>query len=635
SGTLVADQVSLVASGTDESHTLNATVALPSLTVATALAGGFDAAASTWTGELRELELGVAAVQPWTLAEPVALTLSPERQSVQGLCLAAPDGGEACLDIDSEPRTRDLAVRGRLRALPLGALAGRRVPDVVVDGSLDAEVDLTWRDGSVDGIAGLNVGEASFALLTPEGTADEPIPFSVSGSATVRAGRLNAEADLQVADSGSGRLELTVDDVLDRVSPIDSTLRFDLDDIAFVSVFLPGVDVDAGTFDAEVNLGGTLAAPVPSGSAMIRDAALLVDAAGTRVREFDISIEPAGDQRLAYRGTARVGDGTLSLDGSTRIDAGERWATTVAIDGENAELVRLPDWSVTASPDLTVAYADGRVDISGAIVVPAATVTLDDLPDQAVTASGDAVVHGDEEADAGGLSYRLDLTVSAGDSVRLSGFGLETGLTGELRLSGGDEQGLRGVGALRLVDGRFEAYGQSLAIERGRLNFTGSLTNPLLDFRAVREVGDVRVGIQMAGSVESPRSSLFSQPPLTEADALSYLLTGRPLSAAGSGDGSLLNGAALALGLSQAGKVAAQISASLGLDELGIEGSGEDGRLLAGKWLGESLYLQYAYGIFDKLGSLLVRLSLSERLTLETRSGRQQSLDLVYSVGRD
>ncbi len=633
-GEFVVERGSLVASGTAGSHTLNATVTLPSLTLAAALGGGFDAATPAWAGQLREFELGVTGAQPLALVEPVALSLSPARQRVAALCLAAPDAGEACLDVESELHSGDLALRGRLRALPLGLLAAR-LSDVAVDGTLDADVDLNWQGGRVDGSAGLNLREASFALLSPDGTRDEAIPLVVSASATVRAGRLDAEADIGVGDSGRGRVDLALDDLLDRASPIDAALSFDLDDIAFVSVFLPGVEVDAGTFDAQASIGGTLAEPLPSGSATIRGAELLVDASGTQVRELDVSIEPAGNRRLAYRGTARVGDGRLGLDGWARIAAGGRWETTLAVDGDRAELVRLPDWSVTASPDLTVAYADGRVDVAGAIAVPAASVTLDDLPDQAVTASGDAVVHGEGGADTGGLAYRLDLTVSAGDAVRLSGFGLETGLTGDLRLNGSDQQGLRGIGVLNLVDGRFEAYGQSLDIERGRLNFTGSLTNPLLDFRAVRGVGDVRVGMQMAGSVESPRSSLFSEPPLTEADTLSYLLTGRPLSAAGSGDGSLLNSAALALGLSQAGKIAAEISASLGLDELGIEGSGEDGRLLAGKWLGDSLYLQYAYGIFDKLGSLLVRLSLSERLTLETRSGQQQSLDLVYSVGRD
>ena len=47
------------------------------------------------------------------------------------------------------------------------------------------------------------------------------------------------------------------------------------------------------------------------------------------------------------------------------------------------------------------------------------------------------------------------------------------------------------------------------------------------------------------------------------------------------------------------------------------------------------MYLQYALGLFDKIGSVLIRYRINDRLQLESRTGTEQSLDLVYRVERE
>ncbi|MEM7610992.1 MAG: translocation/assembly module TamB domain-containing protein, partial [Pseudomonadota bacterium] len=99
-------------------------------------------------------------------------------------------------------------------------------------------------------------------------------------------------------------------------------------------------------------------------------------------------------------------------------------------------------------------------------------------------------------------------------------------------------------------------------------------------------------------------------------------------------EGNALADAALLLGVRQAIGVSGAIRDSVGLDTLTLSGTGRDGRLLAGKQLSPNLYLQYAYGVFDQLSTVLVRLKLNDRLSLESTSGADQSIDLIYSVGR-
>ncbi|MEM9336217.1 MAG: translocation/assembly module TamB domain-containing protein, partial [Pseudomonadota bacterium] len=119
------------------------------------------------------------------------------------------------------------------------------------------------------------------------------------------------------------------------------------------------------------------------------------------------------------------------------------------------------------------------------------------------------------------------------------------------------------------------------------------------------------------------------------AEALSYVLTGRPLSGGQStSDADLLNQAAFALGLSQAGSVAAQIRAGLGLDTLELDGGASAGRIVAGKRIGDRLLVEYGYGIVDKLGTLLLRYQLTSRIILESRTGSMSALDVLYSVKR-
>lgn len=123
---------------------------------------------------------------------------------------------------------------------------------------------------------------------------------------------------------------------------------------------------------------------------------------------------------------------------------------------------------------------------------------------------------------------------------------------------------------------------------------------------------------------------------MAEADALSYLVIGRPLSQATSTEGNELSGAALSLGIKQATRIAEQIGQTLGLDQLSLTGDGGDTTaLVAGKQINPRTYARYSYGVFSRLGTLLLRYKLSRRLSLEAGTGEIQSLELLYSVETD
>jgi translocation and assembly module TamB len=100
--------------------------------------------------------------------------------------------------------------------------------------------------------------------------------------------------------------------------------------------------------------------------------------------------------------------------------------------------------------------------------------------------------------------------------------------------------------------------------------------------------------------------------------------------------GSTLQAAALSLGLRQALPAVQRLGTSLGLDELTVQSTASDaGAVMAGKYLSPRVYIRYSYGLFNRIGGLLLRFRVNERLSLETRSGDQKSMDLLYTVEKE
>ena len=113
-------------------------------------------------------------------------------------------------------------------------------------------------------------------------------------------------------------------------------------------------------------------------------------------------------------------------------------------------------------------------------------------------------------------------------------------------------------------------------------------------------------GIHVTGRLQQPRVELFSIPALGQTEALSYLLTGRPLESATSDEGNMMAGAALALGLSGGDRIARSIGDRFGFDEVRIEsgGEGDQASLVVGRYLSPRLYVGYGVGLVESINTL-------------------------------
>ena len=64
-------------------------------------------------------------------------------------------------------------------------------------------------------------------------------------------------------------------------------------------------------------------------------------------------------------------------------------------------------------------------------------------------------------------------------------------------------------------------------------------------------------------------------------------------------------------------------------------GTLDETEMVAGKQLGSDLYVRFAYGLFNRIGTVLARYKIGRNLSIEAASGEDQSLDLIYSVEKE
>lgn len=590
-----------------------------------------------WSGTLQSLALDEPWLGAWSLEAPVGLVVGPGRVELDDACLVHADsalcgglryGGDAD-QLNLRAADFELAVLNPLLP-PTLSLAGR----VSLDAALDSPTSrptgtLTARGGEID--ISLAMSEADVVTTTLG---------SVSVDAALDGYGLDVEAGIASLASGHADLALHTDDLRNPDAAIGGRLSANWPDLAALALLSPAIGQVGGTLSVAIDVGGTAASPEVSGNATVDGGSVAIPEWGIRVDRIDATAQSAGGgslgRSLDFSGSGFLEDQEIRISGMTELDPAAGWPTRINLNGENLLVANRPDAVVFASPDFDVDIRLPRIDVSGTVRVPEALISVEQIAGQGVPASPDSVVHGRVEGESiRPLEVTADVRVELGDSVRYTGSNLDVGLDGALAVSYASGLSPTASGSVSLA-GRYDAYGQSLTLERGELLFAGPLDDPAVDVLAVREIGATTVGIRLTGTLRAPSPSLFSDPLMSDANALSYLMFGRPLSASDDEETASLQSAALALGLQQALPVVQRVGETLGLDELSIEMSEVDaGALMAGKYLSPRVYMSYTYGLFNRIGGFLLRYDINERFSIETRSGDEKSMDLLYSIEKE
>jgi translocation and assembly module TamB len=398
-----------------------------------------------------------------------------------------------------------------------------------------------------------------------------------------------------------------------------------------------------GLLNLDMQIAGTLRQPLFSGGIYLREGLLQLPDAGVTLADIDLRATSAGSNALNLVGEFRSGKGTGAIGGAMMLSPAGRLLADVTVNGTDLQTIRLPQLSLESSPDLAIRIDEEGIDVSGNIVIPTAVARIRSLPGTVVQKSPDVIVHSAERVEAKVAKAETivtgDVNVVLGDNVRFYGFGLESRLDGSLRLRQKRRGALRGTGTVRVRDGFLMGYGKELRVDRGTLNFTGPLDDPGVNVQvsrnAIYEGRQYTVGLRLTGTARNVITTPFSRPAMSERDVLAFLLLDRPASS--SGEDTDLSGAVLALGL---GKMLpggdGGFGSVLGLDEVSFEGSElEQTSVVAGKRITDDLYIRYAFGLFGEPGSFRIRYFLGRGFSVESSTGVNQAIDVIYVVEKD
>ena len=188
-----------------------------------------------------------------------------------------------------------------------------------------------------------------------------------------------------------------------------------------------------------------------------------------------------------------------------------------------------PDLRLVVNGQGTLAVVQKRLDLRGAVNVVDGSIEWEQSPpgrlgpDVVVVGRPRPPARGDNIAD---LPLTLDVDVDLGNRLTFAGAGLETTLTGRVRVTTSADGRLIGNGTIVATNGTYVAFGQRLTIDRGRLIFDGPLDNPALDVVALRKNLAVEAGVELTGTAKLPRVRITSNPPVPENEALAWLITG-------------------------------------------------------------------------------------------------------------
>jgi translocation and assembly module TamB len=602
--------------------------------------GDYDTARRAWRGQLEDATLRFPDGDA-TLLQPAVIEANPVEQRAAPICIKT---GEARLCVEGQRRGSPATWRLLYSAQdwPLRRLLRSLLGWQEFDGRLQGAGWLAQEPGQ-DWAGGMT-------LLVDDPTLDIPRNQFRTEHVRLGGGRLDvfaepdalrANLDLRLVEGTQmhGEVVAAREPRLAMTDyPLRGAIRVESAALTSLPVFVPEIDRSNGRLDASITVAGTLGDPRFDGEFHVRDGRFDLYRTNLLLSGVTLDGRFVGDE-LVFEGSGRTARGSMEFDGRFT------WPDDVMtgamhLRGERLMLADTPDYRILASPNLTLTAGADGYEVNGDVLIPQARITPKDLSTTVGTSPDERVV-GAESAVTGPATLervRSRVRVELGDDVRVDSYGLKAKLGGGVTVITRPGDIVRGDGAINVVEGEYKAFGQYVKIKRGVLSYKmAPLDEPTLDLVGEREIKpeDIVVSINVRGTLEEPFVTLSSEPPLPEAEALSYLLTGRSINTLQSGEAASLNRAAESIAIGGGGLLLGGIGTRIGLDEVSVEQTGEaDTAVVLGKYLSPKLFVSYGISIAEAINTIKLRYTLNEHWSLKAEAGLEQSGDIEYRIER-
>ena len=394
----------------------------------------------------------------------------------------------------------------------------------------------------------------------------------------------------------------------------------------------------SGPIAVGADFSGRLRAPQLAG--IVRGDNLTYDnqTYGTRLTNLAVAGRLTADRIEFSNLTAKAGSGTIAGRGYVSLAAESGYPMDLAFDLDDARLARSDALSSAATGQLRLRKNAGETALlSGKLLLPETRYELvrqgaAEVPELTGVRfrppRGIPRVTGNEPAPPPGSlfrSLRLDVQLSAPNQLFVTGMGLDSEWSADLRVGGTTAAPLVS-GDINLVRGNLGFAGRQFELQDGRLLFTGgALNNPQIVLSASEEIDDIAVGINVTGRALNPQIAFASTPALPADEILSRILFGNSV-----GQLAPLQAVQLAASLNSLRSTGGgfnplgKLRAATGVSRLRIlapdEAAGRGTAIAAGRYISNNIYLEV---ITDARGytATQMEVGLSRTLSILSQTG--------------
>jgi len=629
------------------------------------LNGQFDQDAQRYRGRLTPLEIDAEAGNI-RLEDPLDITfdLASREARLTPFCLLREQGGRLCADQPTVASPDQGQTALSVRDIPIEALEPWLPEEWQVEGDTTADLSAQWSQGGQRWQADAEVlGDLAVTAINDYGQPVELPRISLDTQITANQAQADGNVLLSLEEAGDVELALSVTDPLG-AGELSGVLEANEVSLAPYRPMVVGFEELAGDLNGRVDIAGTTRQPDLQGELSLLGVQVNGPDIPVDIQDGEVVVTFDGEEG-AIDGFLEAERGRLNVEGDAYWPSDEDWRVGVDLNGTQSPiLVNLPQFGrLEAAPDIRVRVTPERLQVRGNVDLPWARLEVGDLPSSATSPSADEVIiteredqqaerearraaeRGDDEPSAAdelansGMALDVLITLTLGNDMMISAYGLESALGGTLEVRQ-DSGSLQLFGEVNLVDGRFQAFGQDLLIRRGQLLFSGPPGLPTLDFQAIRNPDvtedDVIAGLRVTGNAQEPNVAIFSEPAMSETRALSYMLRGRAPDDSGGGVDSAVATALIGMSLGRTGGAVGSIGEAFGIDDLTLDtaGSGDDSQVAVSGQLTDDIRISYGVGIFSPIAELTLRYTLWRNLYLQAVSGTSQAVDLIYTFSR-
>jgi translocation and assembly module TamB len=543
---------------------------------------------------------------------------------------------------------RDTALHARLDGMDL-SITQAFVPSLGLGGKATGTVDLSMAGAGVIPDARARIDIAGFSR-TGALVVSDPVDIALLGTLDVGGGAINAL--IKRGGGVVGRVQARLAPIPGggeawasrlMAAPISGGIRYNGPAEVLWTLTGIGGQTVAGPIAIGADFSGHLNAPQITG--VVRANALRYEneAYGTAITGIAIDGRFTQSQFQLNRFSGKAGSGTIQASGSVGIDAAGGYPINIAATLDHAQLAHSDALGATISGSLAVTnskaagglikgdlrLSEARYEVvrQGAAEVPELTgIRRKGARPAPPVAPGPAPTN-----------WKLDLHIRADNKLYVSGMGLESEWSTNMRIGGttGDPSV---VGRLQVVRGTYSFSGRRLDLsDSSAIQFNGPMLNPDLSISANTTVEGVTAIINIGGTAQKPQIAFTSTPALPQDEVLSRLLFGSSVTSLTPMQALQLAAALNSLrssggGLNPLGK----LRGASGIDRLRVLGadqaSGRGTSVAAGKYISNRIYVEV---ISDAKGFTQTQLTigLSKALSILSSAGglTGPSINLRYS----